>query len=153
MVAGLVRSETKYTQERSQELKNLQIPNVVVNESPKNRNTSKLLRKYKSRWLIDLHDPGDPKFEAGRGDEDVIDWIVYKRSSKLKGYLDNFVESNYKSRGKKIGPKYPVLVPYLYKTYSSRYLGVELYPTFAKQESLDFLKKFTGFLKSTDLVF
>lgn len=135
-------------------MKNLQIPNVIVNESPKNRSTSKLLKKYKSRWLVDLHDPGDPKFEADKGDEDVIAWIVYKRDSKLKRYLDNFVESNYKPRGKKIGPKYPIyLVPYLYKTYSPRYLGVELYPTIAKQESLDFLKKLTGFLKSADLTF
>ncbi len=151
VVKGVVRKEV-YAREIGLELERTHIPDVIVKESPRNRNVNVLLRKYKSKWLLDLHDPAR-QYNPSIDDKDGIADLVYHNNPKIRSYLRRFVETNYQKRHNvRFEPFYPIhLFRAPYENYNPRLLQIELSPWVPKEVSLDFLQKFTVFLKSTDI--
>lgn len=118
------------------ELEKRNIPNVVVKESPRNRYFDRLLETYKSKWVVDLHDPARGYDPSNFSDKNLA------LLASTKGF-DTDLRTYFRDYGYNIG------------TYGSRgvhprLLAVELSPWFPKHVTIDFLSSLFQFLQSHD---
>jgi len=142
-----------YEREIGLELEKLQLPNVVVKESPKNRYVNGLLNKYKSRFVLDLHDNtlNQRKYEPSTTVGDIFHSHTYHHLEYFQKYKKKFENDtkgektlNYVGR-KRIGDFTP---PTLIGDMNPRLFGIELFPWVSKKNSLYFLKHLTSYLQS-----
>lgn len=146
-----------YEREIGLDLERRNLDRVIVKESPRKRDVSALLRKYKSRFLVDLHDPGRPRNSIDEPDK-IAD-LSYTRSKLHHSYFRKFADENYLRGYKQIPgyknkqfPRYSIgLYETTYANFNPRHIGVELLPWTAKEKSLDFLERLTNHLKTYPL--
>lgn len=150
-----VRAKEVYAREVGLELEKMNLPNTVVKESPKRRNISGLLERYKAKWFLDLHDPArpyDPKYDNGiRGQKHIAELSIFpyyskNRMNNLKDNLRNFVMKKYNVSDWWATPVPVNDIPY--ENYNSRYIGVELLTGYSKKVSIDFVKSLSEYLQT-----
>lgn len=139
-----------YEREVGLELEKMNLPNVIVKESPKKRNFMGMLEKYKSRFVLDLHDIARG-YKPGMDEPYWISHIYHRDYDKLEEYFSKFR----KECGLRMGVENSIgqVDNYgaLYDNANPRYLGIELMTFAEKEKSLEFLKRLTSFLQQNDL--
>ncbi len=131
------------------ELSKMNLPNIIVIESPRKRWYRKLTEHYQAKWILDLHnDVCDIEFL-----QRMDDLATLYVSSRYKPNVDEeriqlireWVRRTY-SRNKR--GFYPVSVidgdPLLNKP--ENLFGIELYPNNDVSKSIQFIKAFSQFL-------
>lgn len=144
-----------YSREVGLELEKMNLPNTIVRETPKRRNISSLLKQYKSKWLLDLHDPGRPynhetdsNLAGGKmlADVGIFPYFYKNRMENLQHDLRDFVMKKYNISNWRNTPVGILDVPY--EHYNSRYLTIELLTGHSKKESVDFVKSLSEYLQT-----
>lgn len=150
-----VRAKEVYAREVGLELEKMNLPNTVVINSPKRRNVSSFLKRYKARWFLDLHDPARPydsKYDNGMlGQKHIAELAIFPYYSKnrmenLKDNLRSFVMKKYNVSDWRATPVPVNDIPY--ENYNSRYIGIELLTGYSKKESIDFVKSLSEYLQT-----
>ena len=132
------------------ELEKMNLPNVIVKQSPKQRNFKYLLETYKSRFVLDLHDIARD-FKPGMDQPYCISHIYHRHNRKLEEYFSRF-RKEYSLRKGTNGPIGQVEnYGALYDNANPRSMTIELMTFAGKEKSLKFLKSLTYFLKKNDL--
>lgn len=138
-----------YEREIGFELEKLNLPNVVVREvDNRKRDVNYLLKKYKSRFMLDLHDPGRSYNQNDR--YHAVADIIFSRTKNHLEYFEKFCKQKYPDDKNMLKPKVRLLDT-TWERFNPRLIGVELFTWCPKDTSLDFLKRFTNYLQSNDL--
>ena len=146
------RPKETYARKVGLELEKLNLPNLIVIESQKNRQMSNLLRKYKSKWLLDLHDCArnyNPKTDKDNSGNRIISILeVYpnyknEKIPQLGNKLYDFLDKKYQQRKMRVG-----IINSPIENYNSRLIGVELMPWFSIKEGVKFIKTLSQYLKT-----
>lgn len=144
-----------YSREVGLELEKMNLPNTIVKESQKRRSVSGLLKKYRAKWMLDLHDPGRPynpetdsNLAGGKmlADIGIFPYYAKNRMEDLEENLRKFVMKKYNITNWQNTPVGVLDVPY--EHYNSRYLAVELLTGHSKKESVDFVKSLSEYLQT-----
>lgn len=144
-----------YSRKVGLELEKMNLPNTIVKESQKKRSVSNLLRKYRAKWLLDLHDPGrlynprnDDNMTGGKmlADVGIFPYYAKNRMEDLEDNLRKFVMKKYNITDWRNTPVGVYDIPY--EHYNSRYLAVELLTGHSKKESIDFVKSLSEYLQT-----
>jgi hypothetical protein len=146
------RQKEFYAREIGNELGNMHLDGTIVLESPYKRDINALLGKYRSRWLLDLHDPArdyDPKNDS----EFIANLGFNCFQTGLGQKFERFLEQNYERTLMSSWNKYPQYpaklspLPYEHNRFNPRFVAVELYTGVPKPASLDFLKRLVNYLQ------
>jgi len=132
------------------ELEKMNLPNVIVKESPRVRKYRKLLDSYKARFVLDLHDI-NRGYDSRLDQPYYIAHVYHVHNRKLDEYFERFRKEKrlrYDIKGA-LGSvdNYGAV----YRNHNPRSLGIELFPWAGKEKSLESLKRLTDFLKQNDL--
>lgn len=150
-----VRIKETYARKIGLELEKMSLPNTIVRESPKRRNVSSLLKRYKAKWMLDLHDPGrpyNPKHDNNSyGQKQIADLAIFPYYSKnrmenLQDNLRGFAMKKYNVKdwwGSLVG-----IYDIPYENYNSRYIAVELITGNSKKKSINFVKSLSEYLQT-----